>query len=332
MADNKRHNLLSTLSKPQRKSWGASNGLIITMGDPAGIGPCLVVDSISNLGMKKGKVLVIGCKKILSRVKGFKKILPKVTLYDLDNCSGVTKGCPDKNSGLASKGYLEEAVRILKGRNNYSLVTAPVSKEAVKKTDRNFIGHTEFLSDRFQVKKFAMMMVGKRLKIVFITRHIPICDVSKSSSYGEIKKVLELTAVSLRNLFKIKKPKIALCSLNPHAGIDTYLGKEEKVLIKAKNTIKQNADFVGPYPSDTLFKEALQGKFSAVIAFYHDQGMIPFKSLEFSQGVNLTLGLPFIRTSPAHGPAFNLAFRPDKIDYRSMREAVKLALMLPCYS
>jgi len=328
MADDKRHSLLSTLSNPQFKSWGASNGLIVTMGDPVGIGPYLVADSLSKLGRDKGRVLVIGCKKILSRVRGFKKIFSKVDLYDMDNCRGIKRGCPDKNSGRASREYLEEAVRILKQGNNYSLVTAPVSKEAVKEVDKNFIGHTEFLAEKFGVKKFGMMMTGRRLKIVFITRHIPIRDVSKFSSYGEIKKVLELTAVSLRNLFKIKKPKIALCSLNPHAGIDTYLEKEEKILIRAKNSIKQDADFIGPYPSDTLFKEALKSKFSAVVAFYHDQGMIPFKNLEFSQGVNLTLGLPFIRTSPAHGPAFNLAFRPDKIDYRSMREAVKLALEL----
>lgn len=305
-----------------------ADNLIVTMGDPAGIGPYLVVDSLSKLGLKKQKVLVIGCKKILGRIKGAKKILSRFDLYDMDNCQGIKRGFPDRNSGQASREYLEEAIRILKQRKNYSLVTAPVSKEAVKKVDKNFIGHTEFLAEKFGVKKFAMMMTGKRLKIVFITRHVLIRDVSKFSSYGEIKKVLELTAVSLNKLFKIRRPKIALCSLNPHAGIDTYLEKEERILIRAKNSIKQDADFIGPYPSDTLFKEALQGKFSAVIAFYHDQGMIPFKSLEFSQGVNLTLGLPFIRTSPAHGPAFNLASRPDKIDYRSMREAVKLALEL----
>ncbi len=328
MADNKRHSLLSALSEPRRKNRGALNGLIVTMGDPAGIGPYLVVDSLSKLSIEGQRVLVIGCKKVLSKVKGFKKILSKADLYDMDNCRGIKRGYPDKNSGRASREYLEEAVRILRRKNNYSLVTAPVSKEAVKKVDKNFIGHTEFLAEKFGVKKFGMMMTGRKLKIVFITRHIPIRDVSKFSGYGEIKKVLELTAVSLKNLFKIKRPKIALCSLNPHAGIDTYLEKEEKILIRAKNSIKQDVDFIGPYPSDTLFKEALQGGFSAVIAFYHDQGMIPFKSLEFSQGVNLTLGLPFIRTSPAHGPAFNLAFRPDKIDYRSMRESVKLALEL----
>ncbi|MBN2120146.1 MAG: 4-hydroxythreonine-4-phosphate dehydrogenase PdxA [Candidatus Omnitrophica bacterium] len=303
--------------------------LVITMGDPAGIGPFILVKSLLPLRLKNVEVVLLGDRKVLSGVPGFKRLEGRVTLVDLKNAGGIPRGQPGRGSGIAALEYLYRARDFLGDQKRSCLVTGPVSKEAIQLSKTDFTGHTEFLAKEFSVENFAMMMVGRILKIVFLTRHVNIRDVPKQLNLTKIKDTLKLTSDSLRFLFGLRTPKIALCSLNPHAGLDTYLEREEKNLLKAVKDLKEkNTDFIGPYPADTLFKEALKGGFDAVVSFYHDQGMIPFKSFEFSSGVNLTLGLPFVRTSPAHGPAFNIVNKSNKIDPRSMTQAIKLALKL----
>jgi len=303
--------------------------VIITMGDPAGVGAFIIAEALADLDLRRTSFTIVGDKNTLRKVKSYRRIEPFINLIDLKNAGGAKKGLASRDSGRAAFEYLDVALGLLKRDGGYSLVTGPVSKEAIRLVKRGFSGHTEFLANRFSVNNFAMMMVGQTLKVVFLTRHILIRNVSRELNLKDVRGTLELLICSLRDLFKIKSPKIALCSLNPHAGIDTYLDKEEMILVRAKNKLKNSgAGFIGPYPSDTLFGQALKKGFDAVVVFYHDQGMIPFKSLEFSKGINLTLGLPFIRTSPAHGPAFSLVNKPYLIDYRPMKEAVKLALKL----
>ncbi len=305
--------------------------LLITIGDPTGIGPFITVKALKELALKKVNLQVIGSRKILEEIKDYSCIATRVNLIDIKSkaLKYIRRAHPNKYSGSLALEYLNTAIEILKKDKNFSLVTAPLSKEAVKAVKRDFIGHTEYLAQKFSVKNFSMLMVGKRFRILLLTRHIPLREVSNSINYKYLYKSLNLLILSLKNLFKLRKIKIALCSLNPHAGIETFLEKEEKVLIKVKKSLEhKNLKFIGPFPSDTLFRKALKEKYSAIVAFYHDQGMIPFKTLEFPWGVNLTIGLPFIRTSPAHGPGFDLVNRPYLIDSHPMKEAIKLALKL----
>ena len=303
--------------------------IIITTGDPAGVGPYITVKSLLKVRLKNISVTVIGDKKLLSSVEGFSRLPSSIRFIDIPHINKIAPGIATRESGRASYEYLREALRLLRREKDSMLVTGPVSKEVVRMTRKGFIGHTEFLAQSFSVKDYAMMMVGRSFRIVFLTRHLKLRDVSGALSLSSIESTLRLLVHSLKNSFLAVSPVVGLCSCNPHAGIDTFLEKEERLLIKAVTRIKDKGlSFVGPYPADTLFKEALKRKFDALVVFYHDQGMIPFKTLDFSTGVNLTIGLPFVRTSPAHGPAFNLVDKPHLIDSRSMKEAILLAARL----
>ncbi len=305
--------------------------IIITSGDPAGIGPYQIVQAISNLEESKYDFTIIGDRCIFEPLAGFERIRPGVEFINLDNTKGRIAKNASKYSGKAALEYIREATRILKNDTKAALVTAPLSKEAVRKNMPDFSGHTEFLAGQFSVKKFAMMMVGEKIKTVFLTRHILIRDIPKHLNLKNIYTTFKLSADALKYLFGIKQPRIGVCSLNPHAGVETYLADEDILLKEAIDKINSDVDdtkFAGPYPSDTLFRSLLYEEYDLVIAVYHDQGMIPFKSIEFSHGVNLTIGLPFIRTSPAHGPAFNLSGQPGLIDVNPMAAAIKLAARL----
>jgi 4-hydroxythreonine-4-phosphate dehydrogenase len=308
-----------------------SKKIFITLGDPAGINPYLIVETLKSLDLTKEEFVVIGDKKILSSIEGFWDIYREIEFIDLDNAGLVEPGIASKDSGRAAVEYLEKAVGMIKDNPGSCLVTGPLSKEFVALNRPGFTGHTEFLAREFNSKKFAMMMVGKDLKVVFLTRHIALREILGNLNLEDIKDTLILSVDALKRMFGIKMPTIALCSCNPHAGINTYLDSEEELLKKALTQLgaeKEQARFIGPLPSDTLFRKALTSGYDLVVVFYHDQGMIPFKSFNFSGGVNLTLGLGFIRTSPVHGPAFELVNDPGQIDISSMREAVNLASRL----
>jgi 4-hydroxythreonine-4-phosphate dehydrogenase len=171
-----------------------------------------------------------------------------------------------------------------------------------------------------------MMMVSNKLKTVLFTRHVLFKKVPFFITETNLNNTFSLVFKSLKEIFKIKQPRIAVASLNPHAGKDTFLGKEEKVIYKVVSNFRNN--FYGPYPSDSLFTESAIKKYDCIIALYHDQGMIPFKLLSMKTGVNLTLGLPIIRTSPAHGIAADLMRASKEPFASSMVEAIKLALRL----
>jgi len=173
------------------------------------------------------------------------------------------------------------------------------------------------------------MFVADKLKTVLATRHIPLSRVSKKITPALLTEVIHLAAVALQNYFKIKNPAIAVCGLNPHAGENGEMGKEEiQTIIPALQKIKRNGiDVRGPFSADTLFYPPISQKYDAIISMYHDQGLIAIKSLYFKNLVNLTIGLPFVRTSPAHGTAFDIAGK-NKADPSSMQAAIKLALQL----
>jgi 4-hydroxythreonine-4-phosphate dehydrogenase len=299
--------------------------VIITIGDPAGCGPLITCEAIYRLRKKDVDFFVVADEKILKRVSFYKKIKDRINLIDLNTpkIEKIKEGYPSKLGGKASLEYLKKALEIMKNKNITRLVTAPLSKEAVKLNFPSFCGHTEYLADRFKVKNFAMMMVSKKMKVVLFSRHIPLREVVIKEK--EYLATLKLVYSSLRSLFGIKKPKICIASFNPHAGIDTFLDREEKAILKVIKRLKNKV--YGPYPSDTIFIKENFKKYHCIVASYHDQGMIPFKMVSLKEGVNLTLGLPIIRTSPAHGVAYE-AVKKRKVFSSSMIEAIKLALKL----
>ncbi|MGD9930868.1 MAG: 4-hydroxythreonine-4-phosphate dehydrogenase PdxA [Mangrovibacterium sp.] len=230
-------------------------------------------------------------------------------------------------AGEASYMSLEAAVNDLKAGAIDALVTAPISKDNIQSEKFNFPGHTEFLAEQFGSKNYLMLMVSEMMKIGVVTTHVPLGKVTSLITKEAIVNKLRIIASALEQDFSIKKPRIAVLGLNPHAGDGGLLGNEENDIIipaieKAKN---EGILAIGPYPSDGFFGSGDYTKFDAVLAMYHDQGLTPFKVISFERGVNYTAGLPFIRTSPAHGTAFDIAGE-GKASPESFREALYLAI------
>jgi 4-phospho-D-threonate 3-dehydrogenase / 4-phospho-D-erythronate 3-dehydrogenase len=302
----------------------------ITMGDPSGIGPEVTLKAISQLGRGlTGRIVVIGNSLVLSRLRDFQR--RNFDLVDLDNVTRAdfAYGKISPIFGNASIAYLDQALELLREGRISGLVTAPVSKEAINLTGRKFSGHTEYLANKTKTRKFAMMFVADKLKITLVTRHIPLKQVCAKINAGNIQDAISLTVDFLKKYYHISHPRIAVCGLNPHAGEGGLLGKEEEMVIKpAIEKAKRYSRFIfGPFAGDTIFLKAAAGGYDAVIAMYHDQGMIPLKVLAFNSGVNVTIGLPFIRTSPCHGTAFDIAGK-NKADASSMLSAIKLTACL----
>jgi len=268
--------------------------VLITTGDPGGVGPEVTKKALRD-----------------SRIKDLADFF-------------IIKPC-DKTGFDA----IAKAVEILKKGKADALVTAPVSKEAINKSGIPFQGHTEYLAEATKSKKIAMMLCGGRLKVTTVTRHVPLKKVACVLTKEKIIDAAVLTDFYLKKYFGIKRPRLGVCGLNPHCGEGGSIGTEEQdVIIPA---IKRLMRFIpgirGPISGDVIFYEAYNGKLDAVISMYHDQGLGPLKMAAFEKGVNVTLGLPFIRTSPDHGTAYDIAGRgiasPD-----SMKEAVKLAVSM----
>ena len=200
-----------------------------------------------------------------------------------------------------------------------AMVTAPISKESWRLAGFKYPGHTELLTERCRAKCSAMMLVGGPFKVALATIHEGLFDIRHRFTIGRVFNPIDLANDALKRWFGVEKPKIAVAALNPHAGENGQFGDEEQRIISPAILMAQEAgiDVVGPMPADTLFYLALDGRWDALVAMYHDQGLIPVKTLAFDQAVNVTLGLPIIRTSPDHGTAFDIvgrnAARPDSI-------------------
>lgn len=308
-----------------------SNNIIgITLGDPAGIGPEITYKAVRNFQKKNKKVTfkIIG-DDFAFNTFGFSK-LPNCELVKLNPTKihpiKIEIGVPSIASAQASVNYLNCAVNFLKTKQINSLVTAPICKESICKINKKFQGHTEFLQEAFRIKNTGMLFVTDKMRVMIATRHMPLSKVPRSITEKLIIESVELVNTSLKQIFKIRSPKIALCGLNPHAGERGIMGTEEiKVIIPAITKLKRKRIKVsGPFPADTLFYESNSKNYDLILAMYHDQGLTPIKTLHFKNLVNLTVGLPFIRTSPAHGTAFNIAGK-GIADASSMLKAIEYA-------
>ena len=302
----------------------------ITIGDPAGIGPEIVAKALSMPSIRRlANFKIIGDYQIYRQYCD--KDYPNVSFID---CAQVPSGryTPGEGSALTGEAgftYIKRAVSLIKSSDISAMVTAPVSKMAIQCAGHNFSGHTEFLARAAGVKDVGMLFAAGRLRIIIVTRHIPLKNVSRSISSEKILKTIELLHIGLKDMFGIPNPRIAVCGLNPHAGEGGDIGTEEndKIIPALQGARDMGIDASGPYPAATLFTRACLDRYDAVVAMYHDQGLIPVKSLAFQKTVNVTLGLPFIRTSPAHGTAFDIAGK-GIADPSSMCEAIKLAAEL----
>ncbi len=230
-------------------------------------------------------------------------------------------------AGEMSLASINAAVEDLKKGLIDVIVTAPVNKHNVQDAAKvPFTGHTGYLAEKFGVSSYLMLMVGENLRIGVVTEHIPLEKVASTLTTGLISDKIRILEESLRKDFDIRKPKIAILGLNPHAGDDGLIGNEEKdIIAPAIQAAQQKGQLVyGPYPADGFFASGSYLQFDAVLAMYHDQGLIPFKTLNFENGVNFTAGLPYVRTSPAHGTAYDIAGK-DLASADSMRSATYLA-------
>lgn len=316
--------------------------ILVTMGDPAGVGPEVLVKALAEVDLSEATVIVVGSEGILREgAKGFRvarietveeaKPSPD-TLWVIDPWelpSLPLPGHPSPETGEAAYRYiLFAAQRAVEGEAD-AVVTGPVSKEVVASSGHPFMGHTEFLAEVAGAEEVAMVLVGHKLRVCLLTTHLPLAQVPSSITSDGILRKAALLQEGLNDLFGISNPRIALCSLNPHGGEGGRLGREEvEILVPAVQEAKRRGiGLEGPYPADSLFFWALEGRWDAIMALYHDQGLIPFKMVHFHDGVNLTLGLPFIRTSPDHGTAYDIAGK-GIADHRSMLEAIRLAISL----
>jgi 4-hydroxythreonine-4-phosphate dehydrogenase len=262
--------------------------------------------------------------------------IPVIDLKNLGN-KQIRFGICNALYGKASYEYISRGIESASCGMIDALVTAPINKESFYKANVPYKAHTEMLAKITKTKKFAMMLVGENLRVVLVTRHIPLKDVAKELTGEKILTAIKL-AHGAGKYFNIPKPRIAVCGLNPHSGEGGTIGKEEIGIIspaikKAKRT---GINARGPFASDTVFHKAIKparqsctggGEYDFVIAMYHDQGLIPLKTLYFDEGVNVTLGLPFIRTSPDHGTAYDIAGK-GIANTESMQEAIKLAIKM----
>ncbi len=226
----------------------------------------------------------------------------------------------------ALKSLEAAAYALAQGKVNV-LVTAPINKENIQSPDFNFPGHTEYLEDKFGDGNSLMLLVSDVLRVAVVTGHIPVTQVAQALTTEKIIQKIQTLNKSLKNDFNIQKPKIAVLGLNPHAGDNGVIGDEEKnIIIPAINKAKEEGMAVwGPYPADGFFGNETYKKFDAVLAMYHDQGLIPFKTIAFNSGVNFTAGLPIVRTSPDHGTAYDIAGK-NKASEESFRTAIYTAI------
>ena len=298
----------------------------ITHGDVNGIGYEVILKTLSDTRINDFCIpLIYGNSKaasyhrktltlsdfVLTMVSDLKKLQAgKSYIYNINNSEiKINFGTADSYAGEMAHLALEEALADIENGLADVLVTAPINKKSIQSDKYKFPGHTEYLANKFAVKDYIMMMLAPELKVGVVTGHIPIKEVSSALNTELILKKIELISASLQRDFAILKPRIAVLGLNPHSGDDGLLGDEDKTIITPaiKQAFDKGINAFGPFPSDGFFGSLDYRKYDAVLAMYHDQGLIPFKMIAFDNGVNYTAGLPIVRTSPAHGTAYNIA-------------------------
>ncbi len=316
----------------------------ITIGDPNGLGPELIVRFFKSHQIDS-TVIIIGPESILNFYadlfkinKFWKKISSLDSLdkgiyvfFDKEEQFYPTPSTPTIEGGEIAIRSIDLACSLIKNKKIHGLVTAPVNKSLIQEAGRkDFFGHTEYLAKKFGLseEEICMHLFSSKLRVSLVTTHIPIKDVSKTISLEKIVKKLSLTWDFLKKIEENPKP-IGVCGLNPHAGENGKIGKEERkiVLPAIEESNKKGIKAKGPFPADTIFYKALKGEFSSVLAMYHDQGLIPLKTLFFEESVNITLGLPFVRTSVGHGTGYDIAGK-GKANLLSFKKAFETAKLL----
>ena len=313
------------------------------MGDPAGIGPEIAIEAVRDPAVvKKCRVLIIGDRTALERTNRGKLRFPvwdadtfpasgDVWLHPLTALSdrACLPGRSSKACGKACYLYIRRAVELIQTGVVDAMATAPISKKNLQQAGYVYPGHTELLAELTGTPEVRMMLWGRRLRVVLVTVHLPLAEVMGALTRRSIRLTVEMTHRSLVEWFGISAPRLAVAALNPHGGEDGIFGREETQVIRpaVQDCRRKGLDVTGPVPSDSLFHHAVGGRYDAVVCMYHDQGLGPFKLLHFSNGVNLTLGLPIVRTSVDHGTAYDIAGK-GIADSTSMKEAILLAARL----
>ena len=319
--------------------------IAITMGDPSGIGPEIIAKALGD-----GKIyeicrpIVIGDARVMAAA--LKLVSPKlqvnpvdaiaqasfrlgiIDVLDLKNIdiNSLQHGKVDRDSGRAAVEYVKEAIDLAIKGDVDAIATAPLNKEAMNMAGFPYPGHTEILAETTGSKNFAMMLLAGPLRVVHVTTHTSLHKACDSIKKERVATTIRLTDRTMKDL-GIAKPRIAVAGLNPHAGEGGLFGTEEldEIAPAVKECSSEGIHAEGPFPPDTVFLRGKRGEFDAVVAMYHDQGHIPVKILGFEEGVNVTIGLPIIRTSVDHGTAFDIAWK-GVADPRSMVEAIRVAV------
>jgi len=303
----------------------------ITLGDPTGIGPEIVAAALAGApAEQRARCIVFGDRGPLERAARLLEVaLPRdVEIRGAGEGDAAEPGRPDELAGAAQVGYLEAAVAAARAGELAGIVTAPISKTWARRGGFQFLGHTEMLAERLGARDVAMFFVGPKLKIALATVHRPLVEVVLELSSERIRRVVELVATALVADFGIAAPRVGVVGLNPHAGEDGLLGDEDaEIIAPALAASCGTATLWGPLVPDAAFRDHLHGRYDALVAMYHDQGLIPVKLIDFEESVNVTLGLPIVRTSPDHGTAYDIAGK-GVARATSMQRAVSLAFAM----
>ena len=315
----------------------------VTMGDPAGIGPEVVLKAalaaprtcrlvvlgdlatLTEAAVRLGSPLILVSWQPGDPYPAESNVLPVLVLSQLA-VDERQPGRPTPAGGEASYAYVGTGTRLALDNTLQGLVTAPISKAMWHAAGHTYPGHTELLAALTGTAEVRMMLVGSRLRVILVTTHMALAQVPAALSSERIVKTITMAATHLSHFHRLCRPRLAVAGLNPHAGEDGAFGDEEKRIIApaVRQAQSQGLAVDGPFAADTVFVRAVRGEFDGVVCLYHDQGLIPLKLLSWEEGVNVTLGLPIVRTSPDHGTAFDIAGQ-GKADPRSLQAAIALA-------
>jgi 4-hydroxythreonine-4-phosphate dehydrogenase len=323
----------------------------ITMGDPAGIGPEIIVRVLTDPMLYTScRPVVLGDGAVLSeagsslaekglitgdiainpiaapdQAKGIPGVIDLIPLSDL-GFRAIQPGKPVVPGGKAMVNYILRAVHMAVRNEIQGMVTAPISKVLMHQAGHKYDGHTQLIANETKTDNYVMMLAGEKLRVVLVTIHCALKAVPELLTQEGVYKAIVMTAKALKEDLGFERPRLAVAALNPHAGEEGLFGTEEREMITPAISQAQSLgiDVKGPFPADTLFHQAAAGRFEAVVCMYHDQGLIPLKLLHFSDAVNVTLGLPIIRTSVDHGTAYDIA-GTGLADPSSLKAAIRMA-------
>lgn len=328
--------------------------MAITVGDPAGIGPEIAAKALADPHIRRlARFVVFGNRSLWPDKLPFEcrtvnvadfaddsgsssdsgdsdaaaaDIVTVVDFPDID-ARAIPVGQVSAQAGRASISYILAAIDAVKAGRLEAICTGPIHKDAIRRAGYQWPGHTELFAEKFDAPDVAMMFAGGPLRVVLVTIHLSLRQVLQAVTRRRVLDTLRLTHRALREMFGIENPVLGVCGLNPHAGEAGRFGDEESTIIAPAidDARSEGIDARGPYPGDTIFRSAMQGQFDIVVAMYHDQGLIPIKTVAFEESVNITIGIPAIRTSVDHGTAFDIAGR-DIADPSSMKSAIRMAV------